>query len=63
MSRAASDLTIVIEESSALSSDSWTGANGTTELADDSHPDFQRIRFTPAQSPATRKFYRLRVLP
>lgn len=62
-SRAASDLTIVIEESSALSSDSWTGANGTTELADDSHPDFQRIRFTPAQSPATRKFYRLRVLP
>lgn len=62
-SRTASDLTIVVEESSSMAPNSWIIANGTTELADDSHPDFQRIRFIAAQNTATGRFYRLRVLP
>ena len=62
-SRTVTDLTIVVEESSGMAPNSWMNANGTTELADDSHPDFQRIRFIAAQSAAMRRFYRLRVFP
>lgn len=62
-SRTATDLTIVVEESSALSPGSWMESAGTMELIDDSNAGYQRFRYTPTPGLGTRKFYHLMVRP
>ena len=62
-SRTATDLTIVVEESSALSPGSWMASAGTMELIDDSNAGYQRFRYTPTPGLGTRKFYHLMVRP
>ena len=67
-SRAATDLTLVVEVSSNLAPDSWNEAvltpapasDGAITLSDDSQPAVQTYRFT-ATTSDSRKFYRLSV--
>ena len=62
-SRAATDLTLMVEVSSDMTTSSWreaTAADGAITLSDDSHPDVQTYRFT-ATTSDSRKFYRLSV--
>ena len=62
-SRAATDVTLVVEISSDMTTISWreaTSADGAITLSDDSHPDVQTYRFT-ATTSDSRKFYRIRV--
>ena len=58
---AASDLVITVQESSDLSSNSWSAASGTeTTLSDDGIT--RTIRFTPPLTGTSRKFLRLHVI-
>ncbi|TAE74754.1 MAG: hypothetical protein EAZ65_02740 [Verrucomicrobia bacterium] len=62
-SRAATDLTVVVQTSPDLAAGSWrdsTPADGQVQLVDDSDPAVQGFRFTAAPG-GTRGFYRLSV--
>ncbi|MCB1131962.1 MAG: autotransporter-associated beta strand repeat-containing protein, partial [Verrucomicrobiae bacterium] len=69
-SRAATDLTLVVELSPDLGTSSWRdailapapNADGTLELIDDTPPDVRIHRFT-VTGTADRSFYRIRIQP